>query len=91
MLRAIAGEPASFFIRAHDVLGRPKVMGGEAFDAFAVCVDEELNGGSAAHSPVLLERGRGPLVAPLSPDCKHRRRISRHRIRRHHKRITRIY
>ena len=33
---AIAGEPASFFLRAHDEFGRPKIMGGEAFVAFVV-------------------------------------------------------
>ena len=41
--RAIAGESTSFFVRAHDVLGRPKVMGGETFDAFAQVVEEEAN------------------------------------------------
>jgi hypothetical protein len=32
---AVAGEPTSFFVRAHDEFGRPKIMGGERFDAMA--------------------------------------------------------
>ena len=36
---ATAGEPASFFVRAHDEFGRPKIMGGERFEAYAVPIE----------------------------------------------------
>ena len=62
---AVAGESTSFFVRAHDEFGRPKIMGGELFEAYAKPVDAAHLPSSAsplAHSP-----SRTPLTAALSP------------------------
>jgi hypothetical protein len=66
--RAVAGDATSFFIRAHDVLGRPKVMGGDAFDAFVAPLDEDErappspSARGAPNSPA----ARGALASPAA-------------------------
>lgn len=58
---AVAGEPSSFFVRAHDEFGRPKIMGGEVFEAVAKPMD-------AAHLPSSRAVGGAPSSpAPQSP------------------------
>ena len=64
---AVAGEPTSFFVRAHDEFGRPKIMGGERFDAMARYVGGLL---PALSSPA---KAALPLSPQLSPRDAERR------------------
>ena len=68
LLRAVAGEPTSFFVRAHDVLGRPKVMGGEVFEAHATLLDDDGGHVAPPPSPSMTTSQRGfesVLASPL--------------------------
>ena len=39
LTHSIAGEPSCFYVRAYDEFQRPKIMGGESFEAFALPLD----------------------------------------------------
>ena len=74
---AVAGEAASFFVRAHDEFGRPKIMGGEVSGAGFCCSRRFHNMLSLLSSPPLLaatpRRLSSPPLHDLTPHLLSRR------------------